>query len=125
MPARVLKAKILPVFLPRFSRLVCLLFSRILQNNLLELHLVEIRRNKLSFCAKATTTTSHVGPPFFSVFERSLREAQNSPWARTTHIIGLPVGQIWRQSEVKQFLASFFISRRRPVLVQIERVRRQ
>ena len=47
-----LKAKILTVFLPRFSRLFCLLSSKILQNNLLDLHLVEICRYKLSFYAK-------------------------------------------------------------------------
>ena len=49
-----LKAKILTVFLPRFSRLFCLLSSKILQNNLLDLHLVEICRYKLSFYAKTS-----------------------------------------------------------------------
>ena len=49
-----LKAKILTVFLPRFSRLFCLLSSKILQNNLLDLHLVEICRCKLSFYAKTS-----------------------------------------------------------------------
>ena len=49
-----LKAKILTVFLPRFSRLFCLLSSKILQNNLLDVHLVEICRYKLSFYAKTS-----------------------------------------------------------------------
>ena len=49
------------VFLPRFSRLSGFLSSRILQNNLLDLYLVQIRRYKLSFFAKAVT----VGPTFF------------------------------------------------------------
>ena len=60
------------VFLPRFSRLFGLLSSRILYNNLLDLYLVQIRRYKLSFFAKAVT----VGPTFFQVFEKLLREAQ-------------------------------------------------
>ena len=55
------------VFLPRFSRLFGLLSSRILQNNLLDLYLVQIRQYKLSFFAKAVT----VGPTLFSVFESS------------------------------------------------------
>ena len=49
------------VFLPRFSRLFGLLSSRISQNNLLDLYLVQIRRCNLSFLAKAVT----VGPTFF------------------------------------------------------------
>ena len=49
------------VFLPRFSRLFGLLSSRISQNNLLDLYLVQIRRYNLSFLAKAVT----VGPTFF------------------------------------------------------------
>ena len=57
--------KIQTVFLPRFSCLFCLLSSRILQNNFLDLYLVEIRRYKLSFFAKAATNTSRVGSPFF------------------------------------------------------------
>ena len=43
-----LRAKIFPIFLPRFSLLFCLLSSRILQNNLLDLYLVEIYRHKFS-----------------------------------------------------------------------------
>ena len=80
--------KIQTVFLPRFSRLFCLLSSRILQNNLLDLYLVEIRRYKLSFFAKEVTKTPHASADIFSKFERSLREAQNSPGAGTRHIIG-------------------------------------
>ena len=41
-----LRAKIFSVFLPRFWLLLCLLSSRILQNNLLDLYLVEIYRHK-------------------------------------------------------------------------------
>ena len=40
---------ILTVFLPGFSRLSCLLSSRILQNTLLDLYLVKLRRYKLSY----------------------------------------------------------------------------
>ena len=52
------------VFLPRFSRLFGLLSSRIFQNNLLDLYLVQIRRYKLSFFAKAVTV-GPTGPTFF------------------------------------------------------------
>ena len=47
--------------LPRCSRLSGFLSSRILQNNLLDLYLVQVRRYKLSFFAKAVT----VGPTCF------------------------------------------------------------
>ena len=53
-------AKILTVFLPRFSRFFGLLSSRILQNNLLDLYSVEIRRYKLSFSAKAAASDRHI-----------------------------------------------------------------
>ena len=43
-----LHAQILIVSLPQFSRLFCLLSSKILQNSLLDLYLVDIRRYKLS-----------------------------------------------------------------------------
>ena len=50
-------------FLTSISRLFCLLSSKILQNNLLDLHLVEICRYKLSFYAKTSqillTTNRH------------------------------------------------------------------
>ena len=58
-------ARILTVFSPPFSCLFCLLSSRILQNNLLDLYLVEIRRYKLSFFPKAAKNTSRVWSPFF------------------------------------------------------------
>ena len=78
-------AKILTVFLPRFSCLFCFLSSRILQNNFLHLYLVKIRRCKLSFFAKRPATKSL---PHFSVFKKSWREANNRPEAGTSHIIG-------------------------------------
>ena len=51
---------ILTVFLPGFSRLSCLLSSRILQNDLLDLYLVKMCRYKLSysFFAKPATKFS-------------------------------------------------------------------
>ena len=75
------------VLLSPFSCLFCLLSSRILQNNLLDLYLqylVEIRRYKLSFFAKTATNKFRVATPF----EKSLRKAQNSPGAGTKHIFG-------------------------------------
>ena len=42
-------AAIVTVFVPGFSRLSCLLSSRILQNTLLALYLVKLRRYKLSY----------------------------------------------------------------------------
>ena len=80
-------AKILTVIISPFSCLFCLLSSRILQNNLLDLYLqylVEIRRYKLSFFAKTATNKSRVATPF----EKSLRKAENSPEAGTRHIFG-------------------------------------
>ena len=77
-------AKILTVLLSPFSCLFCLLSSRILQNNLLDIYLVEIRQYKLSFFAKTATNKSRVATPF----EKSLRKAQNSQGARTRHIFG-------------------------------------
>ena len=82
------EAKILTVLLPLFSRLFRLLSSRILQNNLLDLYLVEIRRYKLSFFAKAATKFFPTGEPFLLDLKKSLREAQHSPEAGTRHIIG-------------------------------------
>ena len=88
-------AKILTVFLPRFSRLFCFLSSRILQNNFLHLYLVKIRGYKLSFFVKPATKSL----PHFSVFKKSWREANNRPVAGTSHMIGhckfiqLPVGK--------------------------------
>ena len=57
------------LFLPRFSCLFSLLSTRILQNNLLDLYLVEIRRYKLSFFAKQVTNTSHVAAPFSQILK--------------------------------------------------------
>ena len=63
------KVKTLTVLLPQFSRLFCLLSSRILPlpNNLLDFYLVEIRRYKVSFFAKPAkpaTKSFPTGPPF-------------------------------------------------------------
>ena len=69
-------------FLAAIFVFFCLLSSRILQNNLLDLYLVEIRRYKLSFFAKQVTNTSHVATPFFQ------SKTQNSPGAGTRRIIG-------------------------------------
>ena len=88
------------VFLPRFSRLFGLLSCRILQNNLLDLYLVEIRGYKLSFFTQLL-------PPSDRHFLKFLK-AQNTMGAGTRNIIGetykLPVGQ----AEVTQFFESFF-----------------
>ena len=65
------EAKILTVSLPRFSLLFCMLSSRILQNNLLALYLVEIRRYKLSFFAKPATKSFPTGPPFLSDLKKT------------------------------------------------------
>ena len=72
----------------RFARLFCLLSSKILQNNLLDLYLVEIRRYKLSFFAKEVTKTPHASTKIFSNFERSLCEAQTTWGLETTPIFG-------------------------------------
>ena len=82
------ESKILTVFLPLFSRLFCLLSSRIFQNNLLDLYLVEIRRYKLSFSAKPATNSFQAGPSFLPDLKKSLREAQNSPGTGTRQMIG-------------------------------------
>ena len=61
------EVKTLTFLLPQFSRLFCLLSSRILPNNLLDLYLVEIRRYKLSFFAKPAkpaTKSFPMGSPF-------------------------------------------------------------
>ena len=59
---------ILTVFLPGFSRLSCLLFSRILQNNLLDLYFVQMRRYKLSWSFFAKSATKSL--PHFSFFKK-------------------------------------------------------
>ena len=68
------------VFLPRFSRLFGLLSHRIIQNNLLDLYLVEIRGCKLSFFTQLL-------PPSDRHFLKFLK-AQNTMGAGTRHIIG-------------------------------------
>ena len=87
------------VFLPRFSRLFGLLSFRILQNNLLDLYLVEIRGYKLSFFTQLLPSDRH--------FLKFLK-AQNTMGAGTRNIISetykLPVGQ----AEVTQFFEIFF-----------------
>ena len=65
--SRLSPRKIQTVFLARFSRL---LSSKILQNNLLDLYLVEIRRYKLSFFAKGVTNTPRctaIFPKFWKI----------------------------------------------------------
>ena len=80
--------KIQTVFLPRFLGLFCLLSSKILQNNLLDLYLVEIRRYKLSFFAKHATKFFPREASFLVDLKESLREAQSGAGAETRHIIG-------------------------------------
>ena len=60
----------------------CFLSSRILQNNLLHLYLVKIRRHKLIFFAKPATKSL----PHFSVFKKSWRQVNNPPGAGTSQI---------------------------------------
>ena len=50
-----LQVHILSVSLPQFTRLFCLLSSKILQNSLLDLYLVDIRRYKLFIRHKIQT----------------------------------------------------------------------
>ena len=79
-----LRIKILAVFLPRFPGLFCLLSSWILQNNLLDLYSVKIRRFRLSFFKNRHKSVPH-RPPFFSVFINS----------GTTHIIVKSINFLW------------------------------
>ena len=96
------------VFLPRFSRLFGLLSFRILQNNLLDLYLVEIRGYKLSFFTQLLTPSDRHFLKFL--------KAQNTMGAGTRNIISetykLPVGQ----AEVTQFLRFFSLLYLRGVL---------
>ena len=74
----------------------CFLSSRILQNNLLHLYLVKIRRYKLSFFAKPATNSL----PHFSIFKIASREANNPPGAWTSQIYlcaRMCARQIWRK----------------------------
>ena len=66
---------ILTVFLPGFSRLSCLLSSRILQNNLLDFYFVQMRRYKPSWSFFAKSASQSL--PHFSFFKKSLRYANN------------------------------------------------
>ena len=59
---------ILTVFLPGFSCLSCLLSSRILQNNLLDLYLVKMHQYKLSWSFFAKPATKSL--PHFSFFKK-------------------------------------------------------
>ena len=86
---------ILTVFLPGFSRLSCLLSSRILQNNLLDLYLVKMRRYKLSRSFFANPATNWNASRISSFSKKSLRYGNNRPGTGTSHIIGQNVGQIW------------------------------
>ena len=75
------------------------LSSRILQNNLLHLYLVKIRRYKLSFFAKPATNSL----PRFSVFKKLKLITQRG--------LGLAksiCAPIWRLPEVTQSLANIF-----------------
>ena len=83
------------VLLPRFSRLFCLLSSRILQNNLLDLYLVEIRRYKLSFFEKPATKFFPTRPPFLPDLKKSYREAQNSTGAGTRQTLAKSINFLW------------------------------
>ena len=71
-----LHAQILSVSLLQFSRLFCLLSSKILQNSLLDLYLVDISRYKLSFAIK------------FKILDNSVRDGQKSTEAGTRQVIG-------------------------------------
>ena len=90
--SRLRSSKIQTVFLPRFPRLFCLLSSRILQNNLLDLYFVEIRRYKLSFFAKEVTKTPHSASAINRNFPQFLKDCcvklKTPPGAGTRHIIG-------------------------------------
>ena len=66
-----LHAQILSVSLPQFSRLFCLLSSKILQNSLLDLYLVDIRGYKLSFFAKPAHKNSPRSPIKFKSLSQS------------------------------------------------------
>ena len=94
---------ILTVFLPGFSRLSCLLSSRILQNNLLDLYLVKMRRYKLSWSFFAKPATKSL--PHSSFFKKWLRYSNNRPGTGTSHIIGQ---NFWAKFGVTQSFANFF-----------------
>ena len=104
------RSAILTVFLPGFSRLSCLLSSRILQNNLLDLYLVKMRRYKLSWSFFANSETNWNASRISSFSKKSLRYANNRPGTGTSHIIGQNVGQIWSLNlEKRKVLRIFFV----------------
>ena len=79
---------LLSVSLPQFSRLFCLLSSKILQNSLLDLYLVDIRRYKLPFFAKPAHKNSPRLAIKFKIFESSVCHGQKSTGAETRQVIG-------------------------------------
>ena len=76
-------------------------------------YLVEIHRQKYLLVAKAATIFYRVAL-HFCVFKTSLRKAYQRLGTETSPVIGfnclLPVGQIWRLSEVTQFFLRTFQS---------------
>ena len=83
-----LHAQILSVSLPQFSRLFCLLSSKILQNSLLDLYLVHICRYKLSLFAKPAHKNSPRLAIKFKIFESLVCDGQKSTGAGTRQVIG-------------------------------------
>ena len=83
-----LHAQILSVSLLQFSRLFCLLSSKIFQNSLLDLYLVDIRRYKLAFFAKPAHKNSPRLAIKFKIFKSSVCHGQKSTGAGTRQVIG-------------------------------------
>ena len=65
-------AQILSVSLPQFSRLFCLLSSKILQTSLHDLYLAEIRRYKVPYFGKPAQKNSARLAIKFKIFESSV-----------------------------------------------------
>ena len=65
---------LLDCFLTSIFAFFGLLSSRILQSNLLDLYLVEIRRYKLSFFVKAAKNQWRIRSPYFQVFQSLKRD---------------------------------------------------
>ena len=76
--------KILTVFLPWFSRF----FACYPPESFKIICLTCIWLNKASFFANTATNQCRIRWPYFQVFQKSLREAQNTVGAGTRHIIG-------------------------------------
>ena len=88
-------ARFKTVFLARFSRLFSLLSSKILQNNLLDLYLVEIRRYKLSFFAKEVAKTlTHRQPFFQSLKDRCVKLKLPGGWKLGPYL-AKPINFLW------------------------------